>query len=559
MKIKILLLLCLFGIPAFAQKINYDEQWKKVDSFSDKGLPQSALDVVSTIYSSAKAENNAPQLVKSVVARLKYSSDFEENAQEKNIQMLQQEIAASAFPVSNILHSMLAEVYWNYYQNNRYQIFNRSVTVNFNSEDVKTWDLQKFALAVTSEYQLSLQKPAELQKIPLKLYDPILEKQQDSKKYRPTLYDFLAHRAADCFMNDETGLTQPAYKFELANTDFFKPVSDFINLNITTKDTLSLKFHALQILQEILRFHLNDADPTALVDADLKRLDFVYQNGTMEGKDSLYLESLKNLLNRVSSHPASADVYSAIANQLIGLGNQYQPLQSEAHKWDKKEAVKYCDEAIQKFPETNGAKGCKNLKTNILDASLELVTGEANVPEKPFLGLLTYKNTGGAFIRIVRLDGREDEKVMEPKDELKKYLKMTVENQFSVKLPDDGDFQNHAAEIKFPSLKAGKYAIIVSKDNGFPIEKNTIIFSTLWITNISYISLNTNKKSLNVYVLHREEGSALENVQINASYREYNYQTSSWKKQALGTYTTDKNGFAEITIPDKILSQNNIS
>jgi len=559
MKIKLLLLLCLFGIPAFAQKINYDEQWKKIDSFDNAGLPQSALEIANFIYKNAKAENNAPQLVKSVVARLKYSSNFEENAQEKNIQMLQQEIAASAFPVSNILHSMLAEVYWNYYQDNRYQIFNRSVTVNFNSEDVKTWDLQKIVVAVITEYQLSLQKPAELQKISLKLYDPILEKQENSKKYRPTLYDFLAHRAADCFMNDEAGLTQPAYKFEIANADFFKPVTDFINLKITTRDTLSLKFQAMQIFQEILRFHLNDADPTALVDADLKRLDFIYQNGIMEAKDSLYLESLKNLLNRVSSHPASADVYFALASQLNGNGNKYQPLEGESYKWDRKEAVKYCDEAIQKFPETDGAKKCKILKTNILNASLELVTGEANVPEKPFLGLLTYRNTGEAFIRIVRLDDREDEKMMEPKDELKKYLKMTVENQFSVKLPNDGDFQNHTIEIKFPSLKAGKYVIIVSKDNGFPIEKNTIIFNTLWITNISCISQNTNKKSLNVYVLHREEGSALENVQIYADYREYNYRTSSWKTQTLGTYTTDKNGFAEITVPDKMLSQNNIS
>ena len=48
-------------------KDSYEKQWKKVDSLINKGLTKSAQEVVAQIYLKAKKENNAPQLVKSVL------------------------------------------------------------------------------------------------------------------------------------------------------------------------------------------------------------------------------------------------------------------------------------------------------------------------------------------------------------------------------------------------------------------------------------------------------------------------------------------------------------
>lgn len=78
-------------------------------------------------------------------------------------------------------------------------------------------------------------------------------------------------------MNEEAYVTQPAYKFTLEGTEVFQPSAQFTRLNITSKDSLSGKLLALQTLQKLISFHLHDASPDALVDAELKRFFFLHK------------------------------------------------------------------------------------------------------------------------------------------------------------------------------------------------------------------------------------------------------------------------------------------
>src|ERR1035437_1167042 len=60
------------------KKYDYAASWQKVQDFENQGLPESALKVVNEIYTSAKTENNASQLVKSVMYILKLTEYKEE-------------------------------------------------------------------------------------------------------------------------------------------------------------------------------------------------------------------------------------------------------------------------------------------------------------------------------------------------------------------------------------------------------------------------------------------------------------------------------------------------
>ena len=64
-----------------------------------------------------------------------------------------------------------------------------------------------------------------------------------------------------------------------------------------------MKFFAIQVLQDLIRFHLNDKDPEALVDVDLKRLLFVKANYTLPTKHELYLNAVQHLEQRVITSP----------------------------------------------------------------------------------------------------------------------------------------------------------------------------------------------------------------------------------------------------------------
>jgi len=569
MKTKILILIALLSIMAILtgfsvknQKISqqivldfpvdnddYEKDWKKVDNFINQGLPKSALKVVEIIYERAKKSNNAPQFIKATLFKMRLQSDFKEDFVEKIIMDLNEEIKTSDEPVTQILHSILAEIYWDYYQVNRYKFLNRTETINIKSNDIKTWDLKKIMQEIISNYMLSLKNSAELKKISLEKFNIIIKEEKNSKKYHPFLYDFLAHRAIDFFMNDESSLTQPVFKFELNKAEYFEPAQNFVKLKITTKDSLSLKFHVIEILQDLIAFHLNDKNPAALIDVDLKRLKFLSQNAYgIELKDSIFLNALSNLEKKYIDFRNSTDVSYEIAKQYFQKGQQYQTLVSDKYKWDKKKACEVCENAIRRFPESDGAKNCKILLNQIKETSLSLTTEYANIPYKPFLGLISYTNISGINLRIIKINPEKDRELkqnLKKENLIKEYIKLAPFKEWQVELINDGDFQNHSVEIKMPEIPLGYYVVLVGVDKNFSL-KNSVAYSSFWISNISFISQRKTDGTIEFYILDRENGTLIKNVKAQTFIKNYNYNTRTYEFHKSNEYLIDKNGYFKI-------------
>ena len=100
----------------------YEKLWKQVEDFNSKGLPKSALEVVEKIYLKARTEKNTPQYIKAILYKLKLQSDYEEDFLIIAIDELKNEIPSADDPQKQILHSILAEMYWTYFQQNRYNL-----------------------------------------------------------------------------------------------------------------------------------------------------------------------------------------------------------------------------------------------------------------------------------------------------------------------------------------------------------------------------------------------------------------------------------------------------
>ncbi|MEO7834855.1 MAG: alpha-2-macroglobulin, partial [Ginsengibacter sp.] len=271
-----------------AQKIinDYDAQWKKVESFQKKGLTKSALQEVEIIYNDAKKDNNDAQIIKTLLFKINLQQNIEEDASVKSIDSLQQEIRMAKEPEKSILQSITAQMYWNYFQQNRYKIYQRTNTINFDKKDIVTWTSDELHQKIAELYLASLKNETLLQHTKLEPYEAIILK-GNVRNLQPTLFDLLAHRALDYFKNDERDITRPTYAFEINDPVTFAPVNEFINEKFISKDSASLHQKALIIYQKLLAFHEKDADPDALIDADLDRINFVNQYGVMEDKDSL--------------------------------------------------------------------------------------------------------------------------------------------------------------------------------------------------------------------------------------------------------------------------------
>ena len=387
---------------------DYEKAWKEVSDFENKGLPESALKTVNVIYEEAKKENNAAQLVKAVIHQLKFTDYKEEKAFVKNLTKLRTEAQTASFPVKPILHSMLGEMYWQYYQNNRYRFNSRTEVQATKEDDIETWSLEKIVDETLTQYKLSLLESEKSKATGIDLYEPILNKGNTiGRKFRPTLYDFLAHRAVDFSGHEEASITRPSYAFELDNPEYFSNATEFARMKFDTKDSTSLKLFALTTLRDLIQFHLSDGDPEALIDVDLERLLFVNRNYVAPDKDALYLKSVQQLEKRFISHPASTRATFLKAQFYAGQAVLYKPVQSEDHKWDYRRAYEICDSARQRFADSYGSVQCENLQLAIKTKSIKSVIEEVNVPGQAFRSLVHYRNFTDLNYRIIKVTRSE--------------------------------------------------------------------------------------------------------------------------------------------------------
>ncbi len=537
------------SVLIFPKGSTYEKEWKKVDSLTKKGLNKSALDVVNGIYSKAKTDNNASQFVKAIIHRMKFEQYMEEYSLVKALNKLNEEAAEAKYPVKPILQSIIAESYWNYYQNNRWKFYNRTETVNFENSDITTWDLKTIFNEVIKNYQASLSSVDSLKRTPLNIYDDILIKYSGSRKFRPTLYDFLAHRAVDFYMNEEPDITRPAYKFEINSESYFWSNEDFSKIKIDAKDTLSLKFYAIKTLQNLIEFHKKDENPQALIDIDLKRLKFVRSKSISEIKDSLYLMSLLNLEKQFANKPSSADVSYEIATYYNEQGNKYVPLQSDENKWMKKQALELCEVVIKKYPDVDGAKNCAVLKAGILAHSLNFTAEKVILPIKPSRALVTYKNLKTVYVRIAEMDIDKYNKTVERlygEKLIQEYLKLKPVKEYAVELIDDGDYQTHTTEIKIPELGFGHFVILVGSDKTFSYTNNGVAYAATWVSNISYVNRRMEDGSYDFYVQNRLTGEPLKGLTAQLYYEKYNYTLRKYEYVKSEKYSSDEKGYFNV-------------
>lgn len=523
----------------------YDKQWSRVDSLERKGLTKSALEQVNIIYDKAKGDENAGQIVKALMHISKYTQYVEEDAFYKNINRLQEEEKTAEYPLKPILQSILAETYSRYTANNYWRFQNRTETVDFDNSDIRTWDLKTLTRKSLSLYLSSLENKDSLMRTPIEIYDDVIVRGSSERKYRPTLYDFLGHRAVDYLSNDQSYLTQPAYRFEIEGKDPFASGPSFSRATFTTRDSLSFKYHALLIFQDLVGLHLRDSTPDARIDADLKRLAFVHNNSIHPEKDKLYREALENLENTTSSHAASAWVTYTLANFWVGQGSGYVPLsEDEAHRYDKVKAFEIAERGKSRFPNSHGGSNCGLVQENIKREALSLNLEKINVPEKPFRCKVGYKNLPKVWFRVVKLDDdfRKVSRELYGDKLLKYFLKKDPVTSWTQDLPDTKDYQDHSVEVKVPKLAVGHYVVLAATQKDFSINKEAVAYAYTYVSNLAFSSRRDNRNTQTFFIFDRTTGHPLPGVTAQVWEEKYNYAQREYNFKKVEKKTTDKNG-----------------
>ena len=380
---------------------------------------------------------------------------------------IEKESIASKEPVSSILRSVLAEMYYSYYQQNRWRLYNRTRTDQFNKTDIGEWGVEDFHKKVGELYLQSIKEEKLLQQTKLAPFEAIIIK-GNMRHLRPTPTDLLTHRALNYFENDERDIKKPAYAFEINLASAFDPAADFVTRKFPTKDSLSLQHKALLIYQKLIAFHLKDAKPDALIDADLQRIEFVKDKSTHPDKDQLYFNAINHIANQYNNTPAAAQAWYLVAAWHEEKANEYKPFGDTTRRYSRIKAKEILERIVQQKDSSEGKINAHNLLNNVLVKSFQFSVEKVNVPGQPFRSLVKYRNTG-MFFKLIKAD--EDLKKQLENQHDEKYwpaiIGTTAIKSWQQTLPATNDLQEHSTEIKVEGLPAGEYVLAASTDKDF--------------------------------------------------------------------------------------------
>lgn len=540
-----LFLLLILPFQLQAQKNTYNRQWNKVYSLEVKSLPKSALAVVDKIYAKAKKNKNTAQLTKALLYQSKFALT-QPNAELTIVQKWEKEIESSQAPLKNILESYLAKVYWSYYTENREKYYGRSRTEEtINPTDFRTWDSNGLFREINRHYQNSLLNSRVLQETSLASINELLLEAEHSKLYRPTLFDFLAHQAIDFYGAKENRFTGVTPNFNLTDSGYFNEFES-VDLQVDSISTIGL---ALKIYKHLYAFHKTDRDPTAFVQLELERLQFLVDHGIFTNETEVHKTALIKLKADYQFHASSTLIDFELASILYRQGYGYNPKKGVEDQFKKREALVFCEDAIKKFPTSDGALKCKMLRENILSKELILQT-ETYIPMQSYSRIyVEYTNVDSLSFSAYKISEEFQEKFSESRNDstqLAELESMNAEVTWTSRLIDLHDHHKHSTEIMVPKLSGGRYLILARSEPFSTAGDAVFAYSFIQVTNLAIIETTFPDKS-RFQLVNRKTGYPIEGADVHLkTRRETNYKTYTDKH-----YTTDKNGFVEVILPKK--------
>ena len=542
------IVLTVIFISSFTIEVEFDfsERWESVEKLTKNGQPRSALVIVDEIYDAAKKDNNTPQIIKSLIYRVSLQSRFEEDHIINSISTFTKRLETASSPEKEILQSLIAELYQAYYKSNSWVINKRKVVSDSDDTDISTWDAIRYNKVIEKYYNQSISNRKALSDISLANYEAILANADSSNTTLfPYLYDLLVNRALNYFTSSNYELSNIG---SVKDEDFIKylvPYNEFQNIKINPNLTKNLKI--LNLFQSLTILHSKNNNTEALVDIDLRRLAFVYNN-TYESAEanSKYINTLSSLANKYKSHPVFVAISYEVANQYYQKGSDYSHTSNEANKYNYAKADSICKVALGDFPSVNGSNKCLNLIERIETIGFGIDIPVAQAPNKPTLSLLEFKNVTKLYFKIVKGDPKANADRHTLKEYIQNELRKESVKSWTQELPVTKDYRSHTTEIKIPELPLGYYVVFISDSPDFNTTK-TIKYKPIWITNLSYITNeNPSTGNTDMYIMDRITGKSIGLVNITIYKQQYNNISRDYDIKEVRKITADKYGYAEI-------------
>lgn len=538
-------LLFFVTIDSFSQQkdTSFSKEWLHIDTLIlHNGLTKTALAQVNQLYNKAVAKNLPAQKIKCLIYRYSLESIVTEKGPVEIAGDLQKEINTNHDPVvQSLLRLLLAKELQQYLQNNRWDIYNRKTVVNNQNPDINTWTIDDFRKNIAIQFEKIQQQIPLLQKITLDTYDAILIR--GSKKYNHIdLADLCLREAITFYKSGDFFVSKTIDYFSIQNPKALSDLTEFVQLHLPVTDTNAHQFITLQLYQQLLKKHIADKDPTFLLEINLERIEWVYQEGKFPNKEQLYEHALTTITTKYPSEQVTAGYWLAIASVENTRGRTYAPFKDTTHRFALVKAKKIIDNALNTFNDSLIAvQKMKQLLSEIKQQQWNTKTEQVNLIDKKFRARISYKNIDTLYIHILQNRNNLEEPETWQNTFWKKIVTVTPFKTLTLILPKTDDHQMHSVEIVLPELPFGEYELLCSNSTTFNDSLSKLSYQRFKVSNISYI-----KNRNDIFVVHRETGRPLANVSVSVLQNTYNRELKKYQYKVLAKKQTDKNGYLNL-------------
>src|SRR5215471_12515925 len=214
--------------------------WSRVRDALSKGLPKSALASIDPIIQEAQARGDWPEAIRAILLKVALEAGIQGNKPEEKITRLQAAMERAPAPNRPVFELILADWYWQYFQENRWRFLRRTTTAAAPGADFTTWDLPRLYAEIDRHLDRALAGAPQLKRIRIADYDRLIDRGSTPDSYRPTLYDFVVFEALQFYGSGEQAAAAPEDAFVLqAESPVFAPREEFVRWVISGADSAS--------------------------------------------------------------------------------------------------------------------------------------------------------------------------------------------------------------------------------------------------------------------------------------------------------------------------------
>lgn len=539
---------------------SHQDEWQLITKAIREGKPKTGRDLLVGIEQDAIKSKQWDEVARAIATRVLLENSDRPGDDPQRLIDLDATIQGAPFQTRGALQAIQANWTWNFFQMNRWRFAKRTTQAQSEAErklsEISSWDLRQIVLEIRDQFEKALSDDGGLKGLPVEDWAMLIEAGSMGDAYRPTLWDVVVRDAIAFHQTGERGLVEPEDAFELEASS---PALQDVNIfrmwkparaegekeSVTDKDSPVLQ--VMRCYQKILDFHADDEDQTAFLSADLDRLIWARGVAVADAEaepDDANQKALSDFIDRAGHHEISAMARVALAEIL----RPKNPAEARA----------VALEAVERHPQSVGAKQCHNLIAQI--EAKELAVATERTWAKPWPALhVTYRNIDRFHLRLVKadweqrlLEGKPYGYGMDQKDR-ERILSLPSIQEGTVVLPPTDDYRSAVKIVPVESvfdpktIGPGAYWVVCSHRGDFSERDNVVSATLVWVSRISAVNTTDSQSPISQhtgYVVDVESGKPIQGAEVTAWRRDQKSRPRKMVKQE----TTETNQDGQYTL-----------